>query len=88
MFFLYHEIAHALVDILNISVLGNNESAADGIATVIAAETGRAFAAIISGSYLSSTPTSYGDEHNNGQGRFGDMSCWTIALFAMNHLKY
>ena len=77
-FVLYHEIAHALVDILNISVLGNDESAADGIATVIAVETGRAFGAIISGSYLSSEPTSYGDEHNNGQDRFGDITCWAV----------
>lgn len=77
-FVLYHEIAHALVDILNISVLGNDESAADGIATVIAVETGRSFAAIISGAYLSTAPTSYADEHNNGQDRFGDISCWAL----------
>jgi len=77
-FVLYHEIAHALVDILNVSVLGNDESAADGIATVLAVETGRAFSAVVSGVYLSTAPASYADEHTNGQDRFGDISCWAL----------
>ena len=77
-FIVFHEIGHALVDILNLSVLGNDESAADALAAVISAETGRSFAAIIGGLYLSSDSASFGDEHNSGEDRFGDIVCWAI----------
>ena len=77
-FIVFHEIGHALVDILNLSVLGNDESAADALAAVMSAETGRSFAAIIGGLYLSSDSASFGDEHNSGEDRFGDIVCWAI----------
>ena len=77
-FIVFHEIGHALVDILNLSVLGNDESAADALGAVMAGETGRSFASIIGGLYLSSDTASFGDEHNSGEDRFGDIVCWAI----------
>jgi len=77
-FIVFHEIGHALVDILDLSVLGNDESAADALAAVMSAETGRSLAAIIGGLYLSSDSASFGDEHNSGEDRFGDIVCWAI----------
>jgi len=81
-FTMYHEIGHALVDILDIPVAGNSESTADAIATVLSVErslgsTTRPYS-LFGGLSLADQPTSYGDEHGNGQDRAGDIICWTV----------
>ena len=77
-YILYHEIGHALVDILNLPVIGNAESAADFFASVIAGESGRSRAAVLGGLFLSAESTSYGDEHVGGEDRGGDIICLAI----------
>lgn len=37
-FFLYHELAHALIDVWNIPVISNEETAADNLAVILALE--------------------------------------------------
>lgn len=81
-FVMDHEIGHALVDILDIPVAGNSESTADAIATVLSVErslggTTRPYS-LFGGLSLADQPTSYGDEHGNGQDRAGDIICWTV----------
>jgi hypothetical protein len=81
-FVMDHEIGHALVDILDIAVAGNSESTADAIATVLSVErslggTTRPYS-LFGGLSLADQPTSYGDEHGNGQDRSGDIICWTV----------
>jgi|GEM_PF-3461637 len=81
-FVIDHEIGHALVDILDIPIAGNNESTADAIATVLSVErslggTTRPYS-LFGGLSLADQPTSYGDEHGNGQDRAGDIICWTV----------
>ena len=73
---LYHEIGHALVDVLNIPSLGNSESVADGIAAVLAGETGRSFDAVISSEWLADSASSFAGIHINGVDRQGDIICW------------
>lgn len=73
---LYHEIGHALVDVLNIPSLGNSESVADGIAAVLSGETGRSFDAVISSEWLADSGSSFADIHINGEDRQGDIICW------------
>lgn len=73
---LYHEIGHAIVDVLNVPILGNYESVADGIAAVLAGETGRSFDAVVSSEVLSDSDSSFADVHINGEDRQGDIICW------------
>ena len=77
-FILYHEIGHALADVLSLPITGNEESAADSYATVISGETGRAFSSVIGGLFLAGDSSSFGDEHTNGEDRSGDIICWAI----------
>lgn len=78
-FVLYHEIAHALHFTLELGIAGNSESAADGIATVLAVEQNRAdfplLAAIL---LLQSDNSSFEDVHSGGLDRGGDILCWTL----------
>ena len=77
-FILYHEIGHALTDRLNLLTVGNEESAADSIATVISGATGRAFGSVVAAGFLFNEESSYGDEHTNGEDRSGDIVCWAV----------
>jgi hypothetical protein len=77
-FILYHEIGHALADILTLPITGNEESAADSFATVISGEPDRASGSVIGGLFLAADNSSFGDEHTNGEDRSGDIICWAI----------
>ena len=78
-FVLYHEFAHALDDISGVAAGGNFESVADGIATVIAAETDQPFAVLYSALFFADNPeASLTDEHSSGTDRAGDLFCWVI----------
>lgn len=77
-FVLYHEIAHALVDIRDIPITGNFESVADSLAAVFSGKSGRAVGTVIGAIFLSSEEVSYGDEHLGGADRAGDIICWAV----------
>lgn len=77
-FILYHEIGHALADVLRLPITGNEESAADAYAAVISGETDRAFGTVIGGLFLAADQSSFGDEHTNGEDRSGDIVCWAL----------
>ncbi len=78
-FFMLHEIAHALDHVLELPVFGNTESAADAIATVLAAESGTPdivlFAAYL---FTLSVDGTFGDVHHSGEDRAGDLVCWVL----------
>jgi len=75
---LYHEVAHALVDVRNLPTAGNYESVADSVAVVLAAETGRSLYPVIAGLHLSDQAVSFADEHIGGEDRAGDIICWAL----------
>lgn len=78
-FFMFHEIAHALDDVLDLPIFGNVESAADAIATVIAAETGHPQIALFAAYLFTlSIDGSFGDVHHSGDDRAGDLVCWVL----------
>lgn len=78
-FFMLHEIAHALDDVLELPVFGNTESAADAIATVLAAETGSPDIVLFSAYLFTlSIDGSFGDVHYAGEDRAGDLVCWVL----------
>ncbi len=78
-FFMFHEIAHALDDVLDLPIFGNVESAADAIATVLAAETGRPQIALFAAYLFTlSIDGSFGDVHHSGDDRAGDLVCWVL----------
>ena len=79
-FVLNHEIAHALHFTLELGIVGNSESAADAIATVLSVEQGRSeypfLAALLL--LLGGEEGSFGDVHSGGLDRGGDVLCWTL----------
>lgn len=78
-FFMFHEIAHALDDVLDLPIFGNVESAADAIATVLAAETGRPQIALFAAYLFTlSIDGTFGDVHHSGDDRAGDLVCWVL----------
>ena len=77
-FTLYHEIGHALDAQLDLPIAGNEESAVDAIATVIAVETGQFYYAVAGAALFSEQPTSLAGVHANGEDRAGDIYCWTV----------
>ena len=77
-FVLYHEIGHALDAQLDLPIAGNEESAADAIATVIAVETGRFFDAVAGAALFAEQPASLAGAHADGEDRGGDIYCWTV----------
>lgn len=91
-FFMLHEIAHALDDLLDLPVFGNTESAADAIATVLAAETGTPDIVLFSAYLFTlSGDGTFGDVHHAGEDRAGDLVCWVLgsdpALLAADGLS-
>lgn len=78
-FFMLHEIAHALDHQLDLPVFGNTESAADAIATVLAAETGTPDIVLFSAYLFTlSGDGTFGDVHHAGEDRAGDLVCWVL----------
>lgn len=78
-FVLMHEIGHALVNQLNLPVLGIEESYVDGIAAVLVGESNMAESAALAGWFFSQQPfTPFFDTHRAGPQRLGDLVCWGI----------
>lgn len=76
---LYHEVGHALDDQLDLPIVGNTESAADSIATVLAVEEGFGIfplsAALL---FDASGDGSFAAVHPGGADRAGDLFCWAL----------
>ena len=77
-FVLYHELAHALVDVRNIPIIGNEESTADSLAVVFSGQTGRAEGAVFAADFSLGDANTYADEHIGGIDRAGDIACLAI----------
>ena len=78
-FVLYHEIGHALVQERDLPVVGNPESGADAIATVISVETGNSGYALYGAvSAFEQGAGTFSDVHGGGEDRAGDILCWAI----------
>lgn len=83
---LYHELAHAFVDLFNLPVLGREEDAADALATLLAIElvenggqialTAADLLARISGNPKVETNISFWNEHSMNRQRFSQVVCW------------
>lgn len=90
-FVFYHEVTHALIDVLRLPTTGREEDAADDFATVITteilADDAPALAAALS-LYLQATKgqsSSYWDEHSLNEQRFFRIVC---LLYGSNPNEY
>lgn len=82
-FVLMHELGHALVHVLNLPVLGIEESYVDGVAAVFLGESGLAEGSILAGWFFGSqTNTPFFDSHRAGPQRLGDLACWGVGADA------
>ena len=78
-FVLMHEVGHALVNQLNLPVLGIEESYVDGVAAVLVGESGLAEASVLAGFFFGEqSQTPFFDSHRAGPQRLGDLACWGI----------
>lgn len=78
-FVLMHEIGHALVNQLQLPVLGIEESYVDGVAAVLVGESGLAEASVFAGFFFGQqTQTPFFDSHRAGPQRLGDLACWGV----------
>jgi hypothetical protein len=78
-FVLMHELGHALTDVLQLPVLGIEESYVDGIAAVLLGESGLAEGSVLAGWFFGSqSNTPFFDSHRAGPQRLGDLACWGI----------
>ena len=78
-FVLMHELGHALVDQLNLPVLGIEEAAVDGIGSVFVTKLGLAEGAVLAGWFFFSQGDSpFFDTHRVGTQRLGDLACWGV----------
>lgn len=75
-FVLMHEVGHALIDVLELPVLGIEESYVDGIAAVLMGESGIAEGSVLAGWFFGGqTNTPFFDTHRAGPQRLGDLAC-------------
>ena len=78
-FVLMHELGHALVDQLNLPVLGIEEAAVDGIGAVFSTKIGLAEGVVKAGWFFFSQGDSpFFDTHRVGSQRLGDLACWGV----------
>ncbi len=89
-FVTYHEIAHALIDVYNLSVLGKEEDAADIFATISSiqnTDTEAIISAAVWSAITSREPTvvAFADTHSLNQQRFFNMLC---LLYGSDPSKY
>lgn len=83
---MYHEVGHALVDLLDLPAVGRAEDAADQLSTylLLTQNTDRAVAAAWSGAIIINflgegspiTDASLSDEHTIDRARFFNVACW------------
>lgn len=75
-FVLMHELGHALIDQLEVPIIGLEEAAADSIGAVFVGEAGLAEGAVLAGWFFFSQPeTPFFDTHRAGPQRLGDLAC-------------
>ncbi len=78
-FVLMHELGHALVDQLDLPVLGIEESYVDGMGAVFMGESGLSLGTVLAGWFFFSQPeTPFFDSHRAGPQRLGDLACWGV----------
>lgn len=78
-FVLMHELGHALTNVLQLPVLGIEESYVDGIAAVFLGESGLAEGSVLAGWFFGSQgDTPFFDSHRAGPQRLGDLACWGV----------
>jgi len=80
-FVFFHELGHALVDQLDLSILGKEEDGVDGMATVIMVNTEMPEAAILAGFFFNNQQDSehnWFDSHSVGPQRMVNLVCWAI----------
>ncbi len=83
-FVLYHEVGHALVDMLDIPVVGQEEDAVDGLATIIAVGVLKQPDLAVGAVALDSLdhpegefqPQDYWDKHSLDAQRYYNILCW------------
>ena len=74
-----HELGHALVDQLNLPVLGIEEAAVDGIGAVFSTKIGLAEGVVKAGwFFFSQCDSPFFDTHRVGSQRLGDLACWGV----------
>ena len=85
LFYVYHEIGHALIDVLEVPITGREEDAADQLAAWLLIDNGEgdkaALDAAMSFSYDamqadSVEDTDYADEHSLSRQRYFNIVCW------------
>ena len=91
-FILYHEIGHALIDVLDLPVVGREEDAADQLAVyILTGGTEEDEQAAIDGAVAlhrleeGMDEGSFADEHSLGPQRFYNIACW---VYGQNPEKY
>ena len=78
-FVLMHEIGHALVNQLQLPVLGIEESYVDGMAAVFLGEAGLSAGSVLAGWFFGRQPdTPFFALHRAGPQRLGDLACWSV----------
>jgi len=93
-FTLYHEVSHALFDLLDLGPLSDEEEAADALATVLAIEFGHAASTLASATTVlyrrqkavDSVGASKGAEMVMSSGRYQRLMCW-VAGSEPGHLE-
>ncbi len=77
-FLLYHEVGHALIDVLNLPITGREEDVADQLATYILVESGVERYAVQAGTFFANLPAEapFWDEHSLGAQRSYNVMCW------------
>lgn len=92
-FIFYHELGHALIDILDLPVTGREEDAVDQLATMILLEAGEdgRDAALLGASWFqrmsqgSGADISFWDEHSLNSQRYYNIICWVYGSDTTAH---
>ena len=85
MFFLFHEVGHALIDVLELPITGREEDAADQLAAWVLIDADEGNAAVIDAATsfygdgeetVEVEETDFADEHGLDRQRYFNMVCW------------
>lgn len=94
-FLLYHELGHALIDVLDLPALGREEDSADQLATYILAdgtpegERAAMDGAVALGRFDAEfSDMAFADEHSLGVQRFYNVACWVYGSDPAGHAHF
>ncbi len=94
-FLLYHELGHALIDVLDLPALGREEDSADQLATYILAdgtpegERAAMDGAVALGRFDADfSDMAFADEHSLGVQRFYNVACWVYGSDPAGHAHF